>query len=193
MQKVVEHFYSIQGEGSWAGEPATFVRLYGCNLACSFCDEPLHKDAGNITEMSHQDILNVCKSKRVIITGGEPSLNNINNLIKYLQVNGKLVAVESNGFNYENISMANLATLSPKDNARPDGVWDDVKLLVSGDNMDEVNKEIAYWKEQGGKIFVSAINNDLTLDDRTNALAMELALANDVAINIQLHKILGVR
>ena len=36
--EVSEIFFSIQGEGSHVGIPTLFIRLYGCNLHCWFCD-----------------------------------------------------------------------------------------------------------------------------------------------------------
>ena len=195
LYNLVEHFYSIQGEGSWSGRPATFIRLHGCNLKCSFCDEPLHTDAKNITKHSKEDILKLCsKSDLVVITGGEPSLNDLNHLIEYLQANRKKVAVETNGYNYSNIRSADLTTLSPKgDNHYPKGIWDDIKLLVSADTASAVSSSIPLWKKEGSRVFLSAINGMKDLDVENNKLATHLALKYNVTINVQLHKILGVR
>ena len=195
MYSVVEHFYSIQGEGRWAGMPATFIRLYGCNLDCYFCDEPLHKESKNITKMDAEAILALChNSDRVVITGGEPSLNDLNSLIEYLQENNKTVAVETNGYNYYNIHTADLVTLSPKmSSRRPEGVWDDIKLLVDPAISLDIEDEIKYWRATGGRLFLSAINQEKELDKRNNRLAVSLCLKYNVTINVQLHKILGVQ
>lgn len=77
MLKVDEIFLSIQGESTLAGLPTVFVRLYGCPLSCSYCDQPQQEE--NAKEMSITDIIkeieNVSKGKvfkTICITGGEP-------------------------------------------------------------------------------------------------------------------------
>ncbi|MBN1596565.1 7-carboxy-7-deazaguanine synthase QueE [candidate division FCPU426 bacterium] len=37
---VSEVFFSIQGEGPWAGKPQWFIRLAGCKQRCRYCDTP---------------------------------------------------------------------------------------------------------------------------------------------------------
>jgi len=38
---LLEVFVSIQGEGIHLGEKQLFVRMFGCNLRCAYCDTPL--------------------------------------------------------------------------------------------------------------------------------------------------------
>ena len=33
--RIAEIFYSIQGEGQWAGVPSIFLRTFGCNFKCA--------------------------------------------------------------------------------------------------------------------------------------------------------------
>ena len=35
---VMEQFYTLQGEGTWTGTPAYFIRLAGCDVGCHWCD-----------------------------------------------------------------------------------------------------------------------------------------------------------
>jgi len=191
--RVVEIFDSIQGEGSWAGMPVTFIRLFGCNLDCSFCDEPLHKNPDNIRAYTLSDFGMSDFKDHVVITGGEPSLNDLTLLIKYLQTMGKKVAIESNGYNYKNLEGADLLILSPKGDLTkvPEGNWDDVKLLVGPDGLDQ--EVIEAYKKTGAEVFLSGINYETDINPTTQAKAFELCMEHNCRLNIQLHKVIGVR
>lgn len=99
--KVVEIFKSIDGEGKRAGLPTTFIRLYGCNLHCSYCDTRYGCEDANFQIMSIPEIMDKVYElgvKSITITGGEPLIHSgIQNLIKMLIKEGFWVNVETNG------------------------------------------------------------------------------------------------
>ena len=77
---VMEHFYTIQGEGANSGKPAYFVRLGGCDVGCTWCDVKESWSFDAHPKYSIETILNwvlVSKAPNVVITGGEPSLYNL--------------------------------------------------------------------------------------------------------------------
>ncbi len=91
---VKEIFTSIQGEGPFVGHPATFVRLGRCNLQCSFCDTDYTSD---LTEMSVTQIISECDKELVVITGGEPFLYDLTELVNTLNSRRHKVQIETNG------------------------------------------------------------------------------------------------
>lgn len=99
---VNEIFCSIQGESSLTGFPSVFIRLFACNLNCSYCDT-LYSCKGNeskrISIAKIMDIVDRFKIKRVCITGGEPLLQyeEVLPLIYELQYNKYNVSIETNG------------------------------------------------------------------------------------------------
>ncbi len=99
--KVVEIFKSIDGEGIRTGLPVTFIRLFGCNLRCSYCDTKYSYDDAPYTEMSVEQILAACirfDVRRITLTGGEPLIHaEVRDLIGRLLVYGFEVNVETNG------------------------------------------------------------------------------------------------
>jgi len=85
---IIEHFYSLQGEGANAGKPAYFLRLSGCNVQCDFCDSKNSWNNTNAQEMALEDIVNLVKkadAKNVVITGGEPLLHDLTELCNALR------------------------------------------------------------------------------------------------------------
>jgi len=71
--QLAEIFYSVQGEGTWTGTPAVFVRLAGCNLSCSFCDTDYSlKFIASVDEVVARVRAEGGDCPMVILTGGEP-------------------------------------------------------------------------------------------------------------------------
>ncbi len=113
--RVAEIFYSIQGEGPAMGRPAAFIRLAGCNLQCEGCDT-VH---GTWRDLSPEDILEEIAKERVVITGGEPTLQmvELSRLIDLLNDRGKEIHIETNGTNApkdEDIKKLQCVVVSPK-------------------------------------------------------------------------------
>lgn len=93
-------FDTIQGEGPFAGEPAVFLRLAGCNLQCPLCDTE-YTD-GSYRADVNDIVTSVCAKAAgdimlVVITGGEPFRQNIAPLIHLLISYGFQVQIETNG------------------------------------------------------------------------------------------------
>ena len=97
---VMEHFYTLQGEGFHQGRAAYFIRLGGCDVGCVWCDVKESWDASkhplfNIGEL----ILSIrqTKAKLVVITGGEPLMHNLDVLTDALQAAGFETNIETSG------------------------------------------------------------------------------------------------
>jgi len=112
--RVVEIFDSIQGEGIQIGMPMTFVRLAGCNLKCKWCDTKYAWKDGK--KMSTMDIVTKVNKEWVCITGGEPLLQDLTDLVETLKWS-RWLTIETNGTIFPSndvLRAVDLWTVSPK-------------------------------------------------------------------------------
>jgi len=97
-------FYTIQGEGPYAGKPAVFIRLAGCNLQCPGCDTDytLSRELLTVEQImaevtKHPRPANSNYTPLVVITGGEPFRQNLLPLIEELSLHEYILQIETNG------------------------------------------------------------------------------------------------
>jgi 7-carboxy-7-deazaguanine synthase len=97
---VMEHFYTLQGEGKHSGRAAYFIRLAGCDVGCVWCDV---KESWDISSEQYLSIDNLVDAVGqtptdfVVITGGEPTLHDLSELTSALHQKGYEIAIESAG------------------------------------------------------------------------------------------------
>ena len=89
MLKVVSGgiFRSIQGEGFHIGTPCVFVRLYGCNLKCKWCDTMYANEGDNYKEYPEEYVAREVRQLHqplTVITGGEPLIQDLTELMEHI-------------------------------------------------------------------------------------------------------------
>ena len=97
---VMEHFYTIQGEGFHQGKAAYFIRLGGCDVGCVWCDVKDSWDGGKHPLRSVNELVEEVKkteASMVVITGGEPLMHDLNELTQRLRTEGLQTNIETSG------------------------------------------------------------------------------------------------
>ena len=201
---VQEIFPTLQGEGPFAGHPAIFIRLGGCNLACKFCDTEFESFQTHHCDqiLSTIEQLNTQKQfKLIVITGGEPFRQPIEYLCQALLNAHYQIQIETNGTLYrplpDNISIV----CSPKPSKegyhpiRPDllPMISAFKFIISTTrpNYDKVT-DIGQ-RAHHIPVYVQPMDE---YDDAQNIAnvkhARDLALQHGYRLSLQLHKILDI-
>ncbi len=97
---VMEHFYSLQGEGHNAGQSAYFIRIAGCDVGCKWCDVKeswqVHPDSSYKVQDLNQYVLQ-SGARNVVVTGGEPCMYNLDVLTNTLIGGGFKTWLETSG------------------------------------------------------------------------------------------------
>lgn len=182
--------------------PAVFIRFYGCNLKCRFCDTPqafrrknsMNEDAiiKEVNTITRKQI----KTTNVIITGGEPYMQDFSYLVNLLKKEGYFVCVETNGTIWRKIDV-DWICVSPKRQA--------LKFLPYGYNkrFRKIASEFKYVINRKSDILfidksiykpviLQPVNNDLKIATMISKEIKKTGMPNWF-LRLQLHKILGLR
>jgi 7-carboxy-7-deazaguanine synthase len=139
--QVNEIFTTVQGEGHWSGVPATFIRLQGCTVGCPWCDTKYTWAKGGAPKTVTEILTNV-NVPHVVITGGEPTLYDLDDLINGLRglSSNMFIQLETSGQNaLKGLLSPDWITWSPKRNLNFDAppeflaAVDEVKFVVDTD------------------------------------------------------------
>jgi organic radical activating enzyme len=97
---VMEHFYTIQGEGYHQGKAAYFIRLGGCDVGCVWCDVKESWDTESHPKLDVNNIVEIVNQNPkglVVITGGEPLMHNLEALTSAIKQEGFQTNIETSG------------------------------------------------------------------------------------------------
>ena len=206
---IVEMFPTLQGEGPYAGYPAVFIRLGGCNLACSFCDTEFENYKNlSMDEIMTETVLLSKNSKGnrvknlVVITGGEPLRQPIEKLCELLLNEGFLIQIETNGTIYRDLPKEVKIICSPKitngkyHHIRPDLLpnIDAFKFIISKNLEDYQRISEIGQSEFKTAVYLQPMDE---IDDKKNSdnltYTSDLCQESGYLLSLQQHKVLGIR
>ena len=218
--KINELFETIQGEGSFTGQPSIFIRLQGCPVGCSWCDTKhtwdielddqvssetmLAKKAetSQWANFSAADILALVKekhfqAKHIVITGGEPCMVDLTVLCQTFEDQGYSTQIETSG-TFEIITTAKCwVTVSPKVNMR--GGYEILASAMSRAN--EIKHPIAteqHVDDLKALLAMHQVENTpvylqpISQKKRATELAIATCIANNWRLSVQVHKYIGI-
>ena len=97
---VMEHFYTLQGEGFHQGKAAYFIRLAGCDVGCVWCDVKESWESSKHPLINAQALANDaanCPAEICVVTGGEPLMHDLTVLTELLHNKNKRTHIETSG------------------------------------------------------------------------------------------------
>lgn len=213
---VNEVFLSLQGEGSFVGTPSVFVRLQGCTCGCPWCDTGyalavdgrhfLGDDSPAVLAKSGGDpsytrageewlLARVARMgghvRHVVLTGGEPCLQDIGPFTAMLAQAGHSVQVETSGTRPIRCAPGTWITLSPKAVPVLEENWakaSEVKLPVASED------DIRRWLSRLRALPAERILlQPVSCGREATALCVRWCLAEGWRLSVQVHKYLDLR
>jgi organic radical activating enzyme len=194
---------TLQGEGAHAGRVCTFLRFAACNLACTWCDtdfSPAQAERLKAEEIASRLLaLDRPRSRMVVVTGGEPTLQWDAALAEALAARGFRVHMESNGTRVP-AAPVDWLTVSPKPQFHPAGTRltgggelcpNECKVVVDATVTAERLDEFSAQYPACPNWFLQPCDGPAR--DVSLARALELAFARPRwRVTLQLHKLVGL-
>lgn len=218
--KINELFETIQGEGSFTGQPSIFLRLQGCPVACSWCDTKhtweirledeissasmvaKANESDHWAKLSAEDILSVFseqgfKAKHIVITGGEPCMEDLTDLCQNFQDSGYSCQIETSGTFEVKTTPECWVTVSPKVNMK--GGYkilsqamiraNEIKHPVATEaHVDDLKALLAEHNVENTPVYLQPISQK----QRATELAISTCIENNWRLSIQVHKYIGI-
>jgi 7-carboxy-7-deazaguanine synthase len=193
---LMEHYYTIQGEGYNTGSACYFIRLGGCDVGCVWCDVKESWDVSKHPLMKVNDMVQLVKdskAKRAVITGGEPLMHNLSFLTAELHQAGIETFLETSGA-YPLSGTWNWICVSPKKFKAPLE-----EVLVKADELKIIvyNKSDFKWAEEH-RLSVSAscklfLQPEYDSFEKVTPLIIDYVKQNpDWRISLQTHKVIDI-
>ena len=227
---IAETFTSVQGEGVWVGTRMTFIRLAGCNVGRPYPKEvqeekklPVYTECCSLWKgemacdtdyrrkefLTPEEILHRVNAPIVCITGGEPLLHPLIDLVSRFMTSKRIdrIHLETSGTKdikplTEYITKKNWrnrfwVAVSPKRDFLADSLWlaDEIKVIIDKAQFDEGEFERLFGVFlDSGKIFFQPFNqeNEVNMDNLNFCLKLQEKYPK-VKLSSQLHKFISVR
>src|SRR4030095_2140868 len=193
---VMEHFYTLQGEGFHQGKAAYFIRLAGCDVGCVWCDVKESWDAGKHNAYEVKNLVEKVKetpAEIVVVTGGEPLMYDLEELTFALSEKGLKTHLETSGA-YPLTGKWDWICLSPKKFKAPvhDNMQyaDELKVII-------FNKSDFSWAEKYKKQVSEKCKLYLQPEwgkaEIVTPMIVEYIKANPIwELSLQIHKYINV-
>ncbi len=214
MYRVVggEPFFTIQGEGIYAGVPAVFLRLHGCPLRCFFCDTEFSDP--NDPELHVTQVVAKIRNaapkwcKLLVVTGGEPTRQNLDPLVSAMAGLGWTIQVETAGIIWQECLLDCVIIVSPKTGSIHPKIRENAnafKYVIQDGHQDEDGLPLTNTQIQGGTrqplakpragapVYLSPMDEMDERDNLANLKAVaKTAMIHNYIMGVQLHKLVGL-
>ena len=193
---LMEDFYTIQGEGYNTGKAAYFLRLAGCDVGCVWCDVKESWSTENHPRVEIDEMIRRITESgadKVVITGGEPAMYDLQPLTDSLKKSNLLCFIETSGA-YMLTGNWDWICVSPKKFKSPIP-----EVLIKANELKVIvyNNSDFVWGEKNAKLVnencLLYLQPEYSVKEKILPQIIDYVKTNTQwRISLQTHKVIGV-